>query len=50
MRGERLTYAEMVARAESRAAGLRALGIRPGDKVAVEVPSNTPTEAAGCLT
>jgi carnitine-CoA ligase len=33
MRGEKLTYAEVLARAEARAAGLIELGVRPGDRV-----------------
>jgi crotonobetaine/carnitine-CoA ligase len=33
MRGEKLTYAEVLARSESRAAGLQALGVSAGDRV-----------------
>lgn len=40
-RGRRISYAELGARADRAAAGLMALGVRPGDRVALLLP-NTP--------
>jgi 2,3-dihydroxybenzoate-AMP ligase len=37
--GERWTYAELLARAETAAAGFLALGLRPGDRVIVQLPN-----------
>src|SRR4051812_38442800 len=39
--GERLTYAELWDRAARVAGGLRALGVRRGDRVAIHLPNGT---------
>lgn len=40
-RGRRLSFAELDARADRAAAGLRALGIAPGDRVLLQLPNTT---------
>jgi 2,3-dihydroxybenzoate-AMP ligase len=39
-RGARLSYAELDLRADRLAAGLRALGVRPGDRIVVQLPNS----------
>jgi 2,3-dihydroxybenzoate-AMP ligase len=39
-RGERVSYADLDLRADQRAAGLHALGLRPGDRVVVQLPNS----------